>query len=312
LTATGGGGAARYDDADEELYAGSDEGGAQAPRAPEALLPTDAWLDFSSLVLRDPDNAPRKGRLERRKDELGVDLSAARRRVEQLPNPLYGCDPRDARGMFDHRYDAAGLVDVLSNAQPQRVSLQTAETGCTPVLRTVPRADARAYREVELPNPFQAPLLAGPVDVFVEGALLRTSDLAAVDRGGLMKFGLGLEERVRVARNARVEESTRGLLGGSTHLVHHIHIEVTSNLGHPIRLTVLDRVPVTDDKEVEVKLLGCEPQAARYEQLDVGHPVRGGLRWVLELPHGQKRDLRFSYSVELSSKSELIGGNRRE
>ena len=107
------------------------------------------------------------------------------------------------------------------------------------------------YREVEIQNPFDAPLLSGPVEVFLDGALMTTSSSRFVDRGGVVHLGLGVEERLRVARNARVEEGTAGLLGGSAVVDHAITIEVASSLGRKVTVDVLDRVPMTDDKDVD-------------------------------------------------------------
>ena len=139
------------------------------------------------------------------------------------PNELVA-DPQSSRGRFDHRYDAEGLVVIPSDGQPHRVALLAAET--TPALRllTVPRERPEIYREAELQNPCEAPLLSGPVDVYVEGSLLTTARIDHIDRGGTLRVGMGVEDRLRVARNVRSEEDTAGparrLGGGHPYGVH--------------------------------------------------------------------------------------------
>ena len=122
----------------------------------------------------------------------------------------------------------------------------------------------------------------------------------------------GLEERVRVARNVRADEAAKGVLGGTTAIEHRVEIEASSALGHVAELEVLDRVPVTDEKDVEVSLLSSKPEAAKYDQAERGQPVRGGLRWTLGLAPGGKATVSFTYKIELPSKCELQGGNRRD
>jgi hypothetical protein len=75
---------------------------------------------------------------------------------------------------------------------------------------------------------------------------------------------------------------------------------------------VLDRLPVTEDKDIEIKLASSQPRAAPYTQAELGDPVRGGLRWVVPLPAGGKAQVAFTYRVTFSAKNEIIGGNRRE
>lgn len=284
---------------------------AEAPE-PAAIEPADAWLDFDALRLAPVDDRARRGRLMRDSggDRRGAEV--ARDRIERLPNPPRAVDPRAARGRFDHVYAAQGAVDVPGSGIPQRVGLAVAEAAAAPRFVTVPREAAEVFREAEIQNPFEAPLLAGPVDIFIDGALLTQSAVAPVDRGGLLRVGLGVEDRLRVARNARVEEESAGLLGGSLAVGHEVTIDLSSSLGRAVTVDVLDRYPVTDDKDLEIKLLAAQPKAQGYTQAEIGKPIRRGLRWSVEVPAGGKAQITFSYRLTFSAKSEVVGGNRRE
>ena len=286
------------------------------PAAPEAIEPDEVWLDFDALILADPlepANRGRRGRLTRDAGSAtGSRIEAARASIQSLGAPPEARDPLATRGNFDHRYDAEGSADVPASGRPHRVAIGSAEGEARPRFVAVPREAAEVYREAEITNPFAAPLLSGPVEVFLDGALLTTSSLAFVDRGGLLHLGLGVEERLRVARNARVEEGSAGLLGGSTTVDHHVTIDVASSLGHPVAIEVLDRIPVTSDKDIEIKLVSSKPASTRATQAERGHPVRGGLAWNISVSPGEKQRIEVSYRVTLPAKNELVGGNRRE
>jgi uncharacterized protein (TIGR02231 family) len=232
--------------------------------------------------------------------------------IELIQVPERTCDPREGRGQFDHRYDAESLADVPSNARLHRVSIAKSSAASAARFITVPRESAEVFREVEIRNPFDAPLLAGPVEVFVDGALLTQSSIGHVDRGGAVLLGLGVEDRLRVARNARVDEGTAGLLGGSTSVEHAISIELASALGREVEVSVIDRIPVSDDKDIDIKTLYVRPAAEAYTQVERGNPVRKGLRWKVTVPAGGKARVELGYKIVLPSKSEIVGGNRRE
>ena len=272
------------------------------------ITPTEAWLDFDALELTHPMTAGGRGCLVHRVRPAAPFPGALH--FDALPEGL--CDPQICRGSYDHRYDSDGTCEVASNGATHRVSVTSAKATSRPVLRTVPREQSEVFREVMMVNPFDSPLLTGPVDVFIDGALLRTSVLKSVDRGGQLWLGLGPEDRVRVARNVRMEETTHGLLGGTTRVQHDVDIELASALGMPMEVVVIDRIPVTDDKEVEVKLTSASPEPKEFDQVNRGHPIRGGLSWTVEIPPGGTANIRFGYSVELGTKLELVGGNRRE
>ena len=290
-------------------------GGAPAPQAyaasttrsppPPPEAPADRWLNFDRLVLRDP-RAGGRGRLSQRETTFATGPTG------NLVAPPRVSDLLRTRGSFDHRWAGEALCDMASDGVARRIGVVQEDVGCRPRLRCVPVEACEVYREIEIDNPFGAPLLAGPIDVFVGGALLRTSPLETVDRGGVIRVGLGQEERVTVVRNMRARESSKGLLGGTTHVVHEAEIELASGLGEAIDVDVFDRVPVSDDKEIEISRVEAEPAAESYDGSQRGQPVRGGLQWTVRLEAGATAMVSFRYAVDLDAKLEIVGGNRRD
>jgi len=283
------------------------------PPEPQEIEPADAWLDFDGLRLGQGLDLVHRGRLYRQPDP--VVASRQRNAASQIdglaPAPMVR-DPLLTRGSFDHRYDAQGRAEVPSDGRTHRITLASAPASTSTLYRTVPIEAPEVYRELLLTNPFDSPILDGPVDVYVEGSLLTTSEVGHIDRGGSLRIGLGVEDRIRVARNVQVEEETTGLLGGTSSILHTIRIDLRSSLGKLTTVEVLDRVPDTDDKNVEVKLVKASHQGARYTQADRGAPIRGGWSWPIALPAGGSETLAYSYRINLPSKNEIVGGNRRD
>ncbi len=284
-----------------------------AAAAPEPLVePSDAWLDYDGLSMGAPGDLTRRGKLGRE----GADAwKQERERAVQLldaPVPPAGVrDPRASRGMFDHRYRAEGLVEVPSDGLTHRVPLGSGDATPTVRWRVIACESADVFREVELRNPFDAPLLAGPVDVYVDGSLLVVAAIEHIDRGGTLRVGMGVDERLRAARNVRAKEDTAGLLGGDTIIDHTVSIELSSALGSPALVELIDRIPVTDEKTVEVTPRGARPEPERFTQAERGAAVRGGLRWEVIVPAGGRSAVEFGYRLTIPSKNELVGGNRR-
>lgn len=300
----------------EEEMDGAGEGGGGAAGSgsvPPVGDPTEDWLDFDRLKLTGAEDPIQRGRLLRvpengRQSALGT----LQYKLEQLVPSDGLTDPLQGRGQFDHRYDSTGFVRVPSDGQAHRVTLLTSESVPTLRMVSVPRERPEVFREAELRNPCDGPLLGGPVDVYVEGSLLTVASLVATDRGGVVRVGMGVEERVRVARNVRSEEESVGLLSGSTQVTHVISIEIASALGQQCLVDVLERMPVSDDRSVTVELTAAQPLAKEYTQVERGVPIRGGLLWRLLIPAGGKAHIEYSYRVVLPARSEIIGGNRRD
>ena len=213
--------------------------------------------------------------------------------------------------MFDHRYDAAGRADVPSDGRLHRVGVGAAPCAVRLAWRTVPSESAEVYREAHVVNPFDTALLGGPVDVYLDGSLLTTTNIDRIDRGGTLFCGMGVDDRIKVARNVRVDEEAAGLLGGSTAVVHAVAIELSSAVRERVNVTVLERVPVTDDKAVEVKIVRTSPQPATYDQADRGAPVRGGVRFEASVSPNDKTRIELVYRLVFPQKLDIVGGSRR-
>lgn len=217
-------------------------------------------------------------------------------------------------GAFDHRYDAEGLVDVPSDGLLHNVPLMAARTPVRTTLVVVPREGDQAVRVASLSNPLEAPLLAGPAEVYLEDEFLVTTPLRTVPAGGELVLGLGVEPALKVARNTFFDEEATGLLGGGLSLRHRLEVNLASRLAEPVDVEVRERVPVPadDEKGVEVGDESASPAWEKHQLQADGTECEGGRRWRLTLKPGEEKKLVATYVVKLDSKNELVGGNRRD
>jgi hypothetical protein len=274
--------------------------------------PDGVWLDFDQIVMAGPDQAGR-GKLGRApRGAVGDDRSWRLDSWQQDAARQGACDPRVSRGLFDCRYDAAGRVEIPSDARLHKIDLLRADGAARLRWRAVPCERAEVYRMACVVNPLDVPLLDGPIDVFVEGSFLVTDRLARVDRGGEFLVGMGVDDRLRVARNATMAEERAGLLGGKAVITQHVTIDVRSTLGFEAEVEVLDRLPIAGSDAVTVEPLECTPAATAYNQQGEGKPIEGGQRWLVRLAAGGEAKIKFGYKLTLSAKEEIVGGNRRE
>ncbi len=237
-------------------------------------------------------------------------LQTAQDTANQTPPP--GCVPDFPEFEYDYAYPTDAPVTIPSDGKFHTIPLTTREGSVEQRYIVVPRETQDVFRFVEWTNPLDAPLLDGPADVHVGGDYLVTTQLRFVAPRGGAKLGLGVEQGIAVARNTRFHEDTSGMLGGTLNLHHHIAVELRNNLTRPATIEVRERIPVTPEGEddIEIDTATVEPQWKRYDP-DEYH-LRGGHRWVCTLAPGATQELEAEYVVKISSKQEIVGGNRRE
>ncbi|CAL9334214.1 DUF4139 domain-containing protein [Streptomyces sp. enrichment culture] len=297
--------------------AGPERAGAAAPYAPPPPVPgpprpDDAELDYAALVLSGPDEPrDRRGRLF---PGAGFDPVTAeyRRRAEKpaaLPLPGHAVRPRESAGSFDHRYDAAAPADIPSDGTWHTVTVGEIAVGLRTEYVCVPAVEQTVYATLVLSNAADQALLAGPVEVSVDGEYQLTAALPTLAPGGVRRLGLGPAEAIGVTRRTHLTESTAGLRNNVTVLDHRVHVELANRLPAAVRVEVRERVPVTSEADVRI-----EERAGWAEPEDTAdrEPHAPGTRiWRVDLPAGAAVALDGGYEIRIPAGKALTGGNRR-
>ncbi len=325
-----GGGAARAASDGGEGY-GRDE--APAAAATEGDVGVDATreqLAYDVLRMLPPGSA-RRGRLVRmdhvertmelarraRLEDAAEAVDAVRRawagahRVREMALPRGHTDPEAWEG-FDAIVRADTGVDVVSDGRFHAVPLLARTASAETRHVVVPRESSDVFHVATLRNPLEKPLLPGPAEVHAGGDFLLTTPLAATPPGGELRVGLGVDQAVRISRNTEFSEKTRGLISGTRALAHAIRIEIANRRGTDIDIEVRERIPVArdGDDDIEIGAVSAEPPWEPWEPDDA--ELRGGHRWRLGVEAGGVRELVARYTVTISARHELVGGNRRE
>lgn len=215
---------------------------------------------------------------------------------------------------FDHAYVADGVVDVAADGTWHSVPLGDRKAQAAMRYVAVPREELAVYRVAALQNPLRAPMLAGPAEVYVGGEYVLTTSLDTVAAHGELTLGLGVEQAIKISRNARFAETREGSgVVAMVELVHDIDIDIVNHLARAIEIEVRERVPVpAPGAEVQVEERGVSPTWQVWDQQERGEVIDGGRRWQIVVAGGASAALKAQYVLRLFSNAEIQGGNRRE
>ncbi len=297
------------------------------PSAPR-IAPDEGLLAFGSLVvgsgfdedrgglraleehelLPESEREPERVELLRRARGRGVD---AVQRLQELPLPRGAREVAESAGHFAYRFQTKLSTDLPADGAVHRIGVLRQAAAMRLLHRTVPCLDTSVYRVARLDNPLTQPLLAGPLDIFWGNDFLVTARLETTAPGAVIEANLGVEPRIKVVRNVRHSQHEEGLLSGRTIYDETVELELQSGLGQPCRVEVIERLPVTEERKLEISVTDEEPRAEPYEQKERLQPIRGGRRWRLDLEPGGQVRCKLRYRMSLPSSNEIAGGGRR-
>ncbi len=274
--------------------------------ATEAASPAVEQLDYDRLRLPPPCD-PYRGTL-RVEGEIEDDASRdSESLLDVLREPL-PAGYRRARGLegADFIYTGDALASLPSDGcfHALPIGLFPVETRATYVI--VPRESSEVFRRLEIRNPGQCAIVAGPIDVYFDGEYALSTSLAQVLPSERATVDLGTEPRFDVRREASSTEESAGLLRAGREVTHSVRIHVQSHLDRRARIEVRESIPVpkrgADDTKVTI--LEVRPPWGRFAPNRPEQP--GRYRWREQLDPGMKITLLVEYLVRMSGRQAAL------
>ena len=204
-------------------------------------------------------------------------------------------------GATSASFKIAVASSIPSDNSPQKVPITAARLNAQPEYLTVPKRQATAYLTAKVYNNSEFPLLAGAMNVFLDGTFVATSNLRTVMAGEKFDLALGADEGISV-KHKRVNKFTEdtGLTNSGKRITYEYLITVQNNKKTAERVIVADQVPLSRNEKITVKLLS--PDAKEVKPTD-----EGTLKWTLDLKPAEKRELTVKFTVEYANDVNVTG-----
>ncbi|HEX2860867.1 MAG TPA: mucoidy inhibitor MuiA family protein [Lacunisphaera sp.] len=190
---------------------------------------------------------------------------------------------------------------IPSDNSPQKVPVISASLRAVPEYLAVPKRQTAAFLTSKIVNSSEFPLLAGAMNVFLDGTFVATSALRTVMSGEKFDLALGVDDGIAI-KHKRVNKFTEdtGLTNSGKRITYEYLITVQNNKKTSERVVVADQVPLSRNEKIVVKLLS--PDAREVKPTD-----EGTLKWTLDLKPGEKRELTVKFTVEYSNDVSVAG-----
>ncbi|GAA3452146.1 mucoidy inhibitor MuiA family protein [Dactylosporangium matsuzakiense] len=222
--------------------------------------------------------------------EMALDLAA----------PMRQSQARVEEGATAATYRPARAVAVPADGSTARATIAVLDLAARLDHVTAPAESLDVHLRALTTNSSVHTFPPGPAAVFHEADFVSRTTLSAWAPGEELELALGLDDRVRVERELTRRTATKATLGSTRRREVEYRTTVTNYTGRPIRLTVLDQVPVSRHEGITVRESAVEPPPAERTDLGV-------LTWRATLPEGQAYTLRLGYRVETAKGIELSG-----
>jgi len=204
-------------------------------------------------------------------------------------------------GATSATFKIANATTIPSDNSPQKVPITAAKLNAQPEYATVPKRQPVAFLTSKVFNNSEFPLLAGAMNVFLDGTFVATSRLATVMPGERFDLALGADDGISV-KHKRVQKFTEdtGLTNSGTRITYEYLLTIQNNKRTAERVVVTDQIPVSRNEKIVVK-----QQTPSTGELK---PDKDGLlKWTLDLKPAEKRELTVRFTVEFDKTVNVAG-----
>ncbi len=162
--------------------------------------------------------------------------------------------------------------------------------------QAVPKLDKDAFVTAKVVANDIINNLQGEANVYFDGTYTGSTYINSTANDTL-SISLGRDKRIQIERKKLKEFSSKSFFGGSKTESNTWEITIKNSRKEPIKILIEDQVPVSTNKEIEVKITNTG-------NAKIDEPT-GKLQWIFNIEAEQLQTAKFSFDVKYPSNNKL-------
>ena len=268
--------------------------------APEVLTQTLALRD--PAVVFEADQMRRQRGAANTRQEALQPLAAA---PAPMPEAVRAVEQEAASSAtaFSASFMAPGRVSVSRDGAARVLRLSTHDLDAPLLAKVAPALETRAYLSTNLTWADDVPLLPGEVSLTRDGVFVGKARIGAVAAGDQFELGFGADDRIKVERvPVRRRDNDPSGWNASRNQISDHRTTVTNLHRRPMRISVVDRIPVSENSAVTVEPLPTNTAPTEKIVQD----RRGVVGWTHDYAPSEKREIRLGWRLRWPADRELV------
>jgi uncharacterized protein (TIGR02231 family) len=193
------------------------------------------------------------------------------------------------QNMFNTEFETNIAYTIPSDNQNHQVDLISFSQEAIYGYAVVPKLSKDVFVTAQVLSNDLTNQISGEANVYYDGTFTGKTYIRPTTNDTLL-LTLGTDKRIQVDRKKLKEFSSKSFFGGTKTESSTWEIVLKNTRKEPLTISIEDQIPVSTDKEIEVKLI------------DKGNAVfeenTGKLTWTINLAAEQSQVLKFSFEVK--------------
>lgn len=187
--------------------------------------------------------------------------------------------------------------DIPSDAKPYLVEIAEHTVPADYAYLAVPKLDKDAFLIARITGWEKLNLVDGKANVYYGDAYVGESMIRTATTDDTLDLSLGRDNNVRISRVKQEDRTSHKIMGSERKATMAFEITVKNNGTSPVKLTVIDQVPVSQDTEIKVDVTELSGG-----QLDARE---GSVEWLAELEPGATRKYELAFTIRYPKERQV-------
>ncbi|MGQ9707483.1 MAG: mucoidy inhibitor MuiA family protein [bacterium] len=200
------------------------------------------------------------------------------------------------------QYAIPGSISLKSGEGAKKLPLTRVSLPAEFEFYTLPHARENAFLTGTMVNTSQFVLLAGEANTYVGDEFTGSISTTTIAPQESILLGFGVDERVKVKRELLKTYKSRIGLTGKTERVQFTYRTTVENYhSKPIRIKIIEQVPVSRQKEIKVTVTKIEPEYVEY------NADSGTYTFQPVLKNGERFQINLEFNVDYPAGKRISG-----
>lgn len=192
---------------------------------------------------------------------------------------------------FVTTFDLAAPQTILSDGKDNILTVEEKELPAAYEYHAVPKLEPAVFLLAKIADYGQYNLLPGQANIFFQETFVGQTWVNPQTTSDTLLLSLGRDEQLSIKRvQPKDFTERRKIFNSKIRETYLFEISIKNNKPKAVTIELLDQYPISKQKDIVVELE--DKGGARVT------PEFGKLEWSVEVPAGQTKKIRFSYSVE--------------
>ena len=217
---------------------------------------------------------------------------------EEMLDEVVSYDVSEKSSGLSKEFKIETLQSIPSDNKEHQVLIKETPVKADFIYHTVPKLKNKAFLLAKIAEFGDLDLQPGNANLFLDGMYIGQSYIDPGIISDTLLVSLGADEKISVKRTKIKDFESSQTIGNNIKVIKAYSTIIKNNHGYPVTIEVLDQLPISKNKDIEVKLE--ESDGAIYTE------NYGKLLWKISIGANQTKETKLIYSVKYPKDKKVI------